>query len=100
MFRARGWLAQKNSLGAGWTDYTFISPFGFILFVEFKASETSELRPIQSAWHSEVLKRITSKTPTATVAVRTWSSMQQAYDWFSEYNQYEKRRKYNVGTAG
>lgn len=88
MFRGRGWLAQKNSAGAGWPDFTFISPTAFILFVEFKAPG-SPLRPIQEYWHREMRERISYRSPAPPVQVVIWWEVSQAYDWLNKYHRYD-----------
>lgn len=88
MFRARGWLAQKNSAGAGWPDFTFISPSGFVLFAEFKA-QGAKLRPIQEAWHKEMHKRLSFRKPTPPIETVIWWETVQAYDWLSKYHRYD-----------
>lgn len=84
MFRSRGWLAQKNSAGAGWPDFTFISPTAHILFAEFKAPGAS-LRPIQEAWIRDMRKRCTSGCSPEIVV---WDDTGQAYAYLEKYHRY------------
>lgn len=88
MFRCRGWLGQKNAYGAGWADFTFISPTGFILFAEFKAP-TGELRPLQVHWHTDMKHRIAlSRTSPPHMEVVIWDNAQTAYNWLQKYERY------------
>jgi hypothetical protein len=91
MFRARGWLAQKNSGGAGWADFTFISPHGFVLFAEFKVPGEG-LRRIQQAWHLSMQQRIAEgrlhyPNKENSVAVVIFDTPAKAYDWLEVYRQ-------------
>lgn len=86
MFRSNLWLAQKNSSGAGWPDFTFISPSAFVLLAEFKAPG-QPLRPIQKAWHRDFKfrqDRSINRPPELVI----WDDFNAAWDWLQKYNRY------------